>query len=233
MEIVLKNVKLNSSETIKIKSNRIVGIIGNNYESILELFNSKKSFYLKKDEDFVKNNVYDELLYYYKKGLNKDEFSIVINVCLKEFKLSQNFLKKEILALSKSEKRLLKYLCIFVYNPDLIVIDEVYLDLDYFYKKRIKYLLKRIVDKTKKTIIIGSIHMDDIYDICNDVLLFKDNKFFYGKTNSVFSNEDLLKEYDVALPEIVKFVNLCHEKKKKIKYTNDIRDLIKEVYKNG
>ena len=113
-----------------------------------------------------------------------------------------------------------------------MVIDEPFRDLDYFWKKKIIILLKKIIKETNKTIFIGSNQSDVIYSICNKILLIKNKKWVYDDINNVFGNNEILNDFGIEEPLIVKFIRLAKEKNVNLEYTNDIRDLIKEVYKN-
>ena len=42
----------------------------------------------------------------------------------------------------------------------------------------------------------------------------------------------ILKEYNIKKPHIIEFIDLCRGRGIHLNNTNDIRDLIKEVYKN-
>ena len=114
-------------------------------------------------------------------------------------------------------------------DTKIMVIDEPFQDLDYDRKKKIIVLLKRLAKN--KTIIIGSSSTDIIYTLCNKVLLLGKMKFLYGDV-SVLTNKTTLNRFHLPMPEIVTFIKLANNKKVKLPYSKDIRDLIKDVYKN-
>ncbi len=117
-------------------------------------------------------------------------------------------------------------------NKRIMIIINPFINLDYSNKKKIIYLLKKIMKESNKTIIIGSNKSDEIYSICDKILLIKDNKWLYQDTIDVFSDKKILDEFNIEETDIIKFVRLAREKKINLNYTSDIRDLIKEVYKN-
>jgi hypothetical protein len=54
-----------------------------------------------------------------------------------------------------------------------------------------------------------------------------------GNTKEVYEKVDFLKENRIPLPEIVEFTYSAKKQKKaKIDYHRDIRDLIKDIYKH-
>ena len=212
MAIVLKNSRFNLS----IDSKTIIGVMGKDYDKFLKSLNGDDVFYLDKKTIIIGKKVIDLL------------GNFDINV-LEDFNLTKDFINKEIMDLSHSEQRLLKYILLVISDKKIIVIDEPFMDLDYENKKRIILLLNRL--KKNKTIIIGSIDSNIIYPICKKILFINNNEYYYGDAID-FSNKDLLKKYHIAMPDLVKFVLLANTKNKKIKYSKDIRDLIKDVYRN-
>ena len=212
MAIVLKNSKYN----LKIDSNIIVGVMGKYYERFLNSLKSSDIFYIDKNT-FISDKKVSEIL-------NNIDISI-----LEEFNLNNKFLDKRIIDLSHSEQRLLKYILLIINDKKIVVIDEPFMDLDYDYKKKVVLLLNKL--KRNKTIIIGSVDSNIIYSICKKILFINNSEYYYGDIND-FNNKDLLKKYHIAVPDLVKFVLLAESKNKKIKYSKDIRDLIKDVYRN-
>ena len=221
MAIVFHNKKFNK---ITIDSNKIIGLVGNNYERIFQSIKGKNNYYIGKEFSFITKNVNDEL----KNIISDDE---IINTILKEFSLDESFLKRDISSLSDSDKKILQYLILFLHNPSILLIDEPFLYLDYEKKKQIINLLKSIIKNTKKTIIIGSNDSNIIYSLCQKVLFINDVDYCYGNVD-LFHDNELLDKYNIDMPMIVEFVHLAHNKGINIPYSKDIRDLIKDVYKN-
>lgn len=211
MAIVLKNSKYD----LNIDSNTIIGVMGKYYEKFLKSLNGNDVYYVDKNV-IVSNKKVSEVI-----GENTD--------ILKEFNLDNSFLNKSISLLSHSEQKLLKYILLVLNDEKIIVIDEPFMDLDYENKKMIILLLNKL--KKNKTIIIGSNDSNIIYSICKKVLFINNSEYYYGSTDD-FSDKDLLKKYHIVMPDLVKFIELAKAKGKAIKYSKDIRDLIKDVYRN-
>ena len=76
--------------------------------------------------------------------------------------------------------------------------------------------------------------MDLLIKFVDDVVVMDSGKVvMYGKKMDVFSNVELFKKYNIELPTIIKFSDMVKEKKgKKIGYYDDIKDLMKAVYRN-
>ena len=215
MAIALSNTKYN----LIIDSNMIIGVIGKDYDKFLLSLAGDNIFYL--DKEFsVSNKIISSLI---------DIDDKIINL-IKEFNLGEELFNKRVNQLSHSEKKLLKYLLMIKSNKKIIVIDEPFMDLDYYNKKKITLLLNKLI-KDKKTIIIGSVDSNIVYSLCKKVLFINEDNYYYGNIN-LMENKKLLNKYHVAMPDIVKFISLVKEKNIKLNYSKDIRDLIKDVYRN-
>ena len=211
MAIVLKNKKYN----LVIDTNTIIGVIGKDYDKFLESLTSDNIFYLDK-----------------RISLSSKKVSSLFNdkSILQDFEIDKSFLDKKVNELSHSELKLLKYFLLINSNKKINIIDEPFMDIDSFYKKKITGLFNKLI-KLGKTIIIGSRDSNIIYSLCKKVLFINEKDYYYGDV-SCLQNKKILKKYDIDMPDIVSFVNLVKDKKIKIKYSNDIRDLIKDVYRN-
>lgn len=237
---------------VTLNDNHIIGIMGRNYQELLYLIGSDKVLtnnilynnlnigdrksnyigYIDKNFDFYTSYVYDELLLYLNRysGKVKNHRNRFMKI-LDMFSLDESFLDKKISDLSSGEMKLLKYLIVLVYNPNVIVIDEPFLYLDYHYKKVIKKVLYDLKTKYHKTIIVGSSDSNIIYSLCDISLLVNRDNHLYGITKSIF-NEEELKKFNIKVPDLVRFTDLVKKKGVNIGYFQDIRDLIKDVYRN-
>lgn len=226
MEIVIGETKF------KINKPQVIGVVGNYLSFLSDLSDYKKVGYIKKNEYYFTNYVYDELLL----SLNKYEKELKdadkrIKKALKIFDLDDNFLNKEISNLSKGEKRLLSYLRVFIYNPKIIIVDEPLKNLDYKYEKMVLNYLRELKNKYNKTIIIASNNVNIIYENTDKTLIISDEPL-YKNTKDVFTDNDILKKYKLYVPNLVMFVKKAKKKDKNINYYTDIRELMKDVYRN-
>ena len=85
--------------------------------------------------------------------------------------------------------------------------------------------------KEGKTIIIGSHDSNIIYSLCKKVILV-DNYDLYYDDIKILINEKVISKYHLDMPNIIKFINLAKKKNITIPFSKDIRDLIKDVYRN-
>lgn len=250
MEITINKVTIHKyfdNVNIKFEYSEITGFIGKNYNKLLDeiVYNNikfnikdlnqiKNNYfgYINKNLDFFTNNVYDEILLYINRAVvTIKDVDKRIDKVLKMFLIDKEILNKKISELSNGEKRMLKYIITVIYNPNIIFIDEPYLYLDFNHKKIINNVLYELKNKYNKTIVIGSNNSNIIYSLCDKVLLVSNNKTLYGNKHDIFRVNNLNK-YHIEIPDLMKFSLLAKKKNKDINYFTDIRDLIKEVYRN-
>ena len=215
MAIVFQNNKYN----ITIDSNKIIGVMGD-FESFFSSLDGDDVYYIEKRVSVSNKKVYKLL------DINDKVTKNILN----ELGFDELLLNQRINELSHSEQTILKYILMVLSNKKIIIVDEPFMDLDYDNKKKIILLLNRLA-KNKKTIIIGSMDSNIIYSLCKKVLFISDKDYYYDDILA-FKNKKILKKYHIDMPYLVEFVELAKDKKIKLKYSQDIRDLIKDVYRN-
>ena len=135
---------------------------------------------------------------------------------LKIVGLDISCLTRSVKDLSTSEKKLFQLSIALMSNPEVIIIDEFLNNLDLKNEKRLMLLLEKMVEKYNKTIITKA----------NEVLI-------EGNTEEVYQNVELLKDNSIQIPEKVEWTYIAKkEKKVKIDYHKDVRDMIKDIYKH-
>lgn len=151
---------------------------------------------------------------------------------LEELSLKEDFINTKYVDLSSGEKSLFKLIKVFLSDKKILILDEPFIYLDAYYVKKVMVIIKRIIYHKRKTVIIGSSDSNLIYQICKKVLLIKDNNYFYEQKEKLFISSDILEKYDIIVPDIIKFHHLAEKKKIQLEIVDDIRDLIKEVYRH-
>lgn len=185
------------------------------------------------NKTFLTKKVSDEF-YLIKNKINISGSSYIkkITSALGMVGLEEKYLEREICTLSKSEKRLVQIAISLIINPDIIIIDEPFLYLDKLSCFNIKKILHDLKTKYKKTIIVLSQDINVLYEICNNLVIFKDNKILISDSiSSIFKNLNYLKENKINLPNFIIFNQLALKYNKKLNNHKDIKDLIKDVYK--
>ena len=85
-----------------------------------------------------------------------------------------------------------------------------------------------------KRIIIVSNDVNLIFKECSNLLIYNDGKIILNVNNKdLFDNREILLNNGFVLPDILKFIEVALDKKNiKLVPTNDIKELMKDVYRN-
>lgn len=262
MEIKLENIKTNEWEfTTTLSSEDIVGITGPEYEELLQILSLKElpdGEIIIDNENVCNGNHYE----YYKKVstikksfqkinyLNtiKEHMDFIINYyhlqikniekkekdSLKIVGLDSSLLDKNITSLSKSEQKKVQIAIGLLSNPEVIILDDPYKNLDNKSRKKIMMVLSKLKEQYHKIIIIGSSNANMLYQYTTKMLFVKNKRIFLeGPTKETYERVDYLKRNGYTLPEIVLFTYKAIKKKKvKLDYHKDVRDIIKDIYKH-
>lgn len=153
---------------------------------------------------------------------------------LKIVGLDASYLEKNITILSKSELKLIQIAISLLSNPEIILLDEPFIDLDNKNEKKIYMLLIKLKEQYQKTIVIASIDSNMLYKYTTKMIFIKNNKVLTsGNTNEIYTRVDFLTRNKFEVPDIVMFTYKAkREKKIKLDYHRDIRDIIKDIYKH-
>ena len=89
-------------------------------------------------------------------------------------------------------------------------------------------------DQYKKVIIIITNNSNYIYKYTKRAIIVKNGQILLdGPTKDIYERVSYLKKNGLEIPYIVEFTNRAKkEKKVRIEYHKDIRDLIKDIYKH-
>lgn len=187
------------------------------------------------EEQFFNPTVREEIsfaLKYFK--YRSDRVHKQVSEALKIAGLDDNYLEQNVLGLSGGEKRKVAIASVMVFNPKIIVLDEPTVGLDYKSKKKLIQLFKKLKEEYHKTVIIVSHDVDMLNLIADDIIVLDSGKVVASGTKiDVFKDIDLFNKYGLRLPRIVEFTGKVKKEKGVIlgRHT-DIKDLIKDIYRN-
>lgn len=186
------------------------------------------------EEQFFHKTVREELLFAvhtYKTVSNEEEKAVK---ALKMVGLNETYLDKNPFKLSNGEQRRIAIACILMMNYKVILLDEPTVGLDSIGKKKMLELIKKLKEDYHKTIVIVSHDIDFIYAISNNVIVLNQGSILLsGNKNEIFKHVSKLKKEGIAIPSMVEFIYQAKTIKNIILDDHhDIRDLIKDVYRN-
>ncbi len=254
MEVVLK--KKNATKIDLELTPNVYGLLLRDYNTLLSLFNEESSYQvLEKNTNQIlllnDNNIVlticDTIEHLFRKDTVEDEFYYFNQVyhlfgedSLKRFEyaLSLVGLSKDILPclineLSTSSKKLLHIAFTLYRNPKILILEEPFFFLDQKVRKRLLKLFKKMAQECGKIIFLCSQNVDDLYQECENFLIFQEEDILkFNSANELFQ-VDTLKKLKIELPLITLFSDKAIKNKKvHLGYHKDIRDLIKDIYKH-
>ena len=224
MEIRFKNYKYEKQNiNFCINENTIFGITGTKYKELLSIFNIINKY---TNVTINKNKLNNKnILFYQNKITNIKKINELDIKDKKELYIKD---------LSTSERNLLRVSISLLFNPEIIILDEPYFGLDIKNIKRLNILFNRLTDQYKKTIILGSYNSNELYKYTKKMIFISNNNILkIGDTKEIYKNVKFLKDNNFDIPESVIFTYNANNKKSiKLDYLQDIRDIIKDIYKH-
>lgn len=181
-----------------------------------------------------KDIMYGPINYY----VNKDKAKELASKYMYLVGLNTNLLKVNPFELSNGQKRLVAIAGILSIESDVIIFDEPSAGLDPSGQKTINKIIS-LLKKEGKTVIIITHNMDNVLAIADEVLVLHNNKLYaHGKPYDIFTNQQLIKETNLAVPNIINVINLLITKKKVYSYLlvdqpKNIQDLALSLKKGG
>lgn len=235
MEIILNNInnKVFSDLNLKFNSNVITGIIGDNKTILLNIISGLSKY----EGNIINNNTIS-----YFNGLidyNKTAYEILdienslfnITDILKVLNFDLNKLDTKLSLLSDSEVKKVIIGFVLIQNKDLYLLDNPNNLLDNKSQSLLIKFLRNLKVKYNKTVLLTSSDIDFLHEVSDDILLLTNNPIIGNKYN-IFTNEKLMKSYNYELPKIIDISNVVYKNKNiKMGYRDDIKDLIKDIYR--
>lgn len=253
MEIVLKNYTYNDifqDISYTFKSGNIYGLYGGNscFFDKLVIHNLNKDlkfgFLTHKNDHvviidatcikFYTSSIKTEINYYCKKNkLKNKSFKSIIEKYFSFFGFCDDDFNKQIFELSYSEKILFYIFINTLFEFDVIFFKNVFFHLDRKNQKIIGALFTKL-KKENKLIFINDLSIDLLYTFSDYLVYFDKSKLYKSVYVKDFYNSinDLVKEkFDI--PNKLYLIYLAKSQKNiKLTYLNDIRDIIKDIYKH-
>ena len=114
----------------------------------------------------------------------------------------------------------------------ILVYPNLYLD-DYNVNLILK-ILKKISREYGKNICIITNNIDLLYRECDNLIIYNKNKIIYNdKRNYLYNFKETLLNNNYPLPKILEFISLVEKKQNiKLEPTFDIKELMKDIYRN-
>ncbi len=221
----------------RFKLGRTYGITENN------LFKLNRHISIRKRENvciidlnnilFNTTSVKSEINYYCDLTIKKEKFNKKnIEEQLNLLGLDNSFLEKKVYEFSKSEKSMFYIFLKTQSSCECFIINNVFCSLDRNNQKLIKKYIEKL--KENKAIIVIDKDINNLYDLCDDFIYVEDDKKIDMISKKEFpDNLKYLIEKKQLIPDVLYLTYLAKTNKKvKLTYYSDVRDVIKDIYKH-
>ena len=149
---------------------------------------------------------------------------------LELFKLDNSIMNKNFYQLSNSEKKKIILISAFLSDKPLIIINNSTIGLDRESKLELLRIMKH-EKRNEKIIIFFTKDSNFIYEVADKIIKIEKNEIL--DKYDFFSKTRKLNKYNIELPDIEKFIKYAFKIKKiKLSKTNNVNDLVKDVYRS-
>lgn len=147
-------------------------------------------------------------------GLSDEEVSIRVKDAIEDVKLDYEWVKdRSPFELSGGQKRRVAIAGILAMRPKVLILDEPTAGLDPRAREEILDEIYDIYKKTKITVVLVSHSMEDVFTYANEIVVVSKGRLIMHKTtDEAVKERELLKKYDVGVPEITEFMFTLQEK---------------------
>jgi ABC-2 type transport system ATP-binding protein len=124
---------------------------------------------------YKKMKVGEHLIYLARlKGLSKPQAKEAVNQWLEKFEIT-TWYNKNIEELSKGMSQKIQFIATIIHNPELLILDEPFSGLDPINSKLIEEEIRQL-SVQGKTIIFSTHRMEQVEEICNEIVLVNQGK---------------------------------------------------------
>lgn len=147
-------------------------------------------------------------------GLSDEEVAMRVKDAIEDVKLDYEWVKdRSPFELSGGQKRRVAIAGILAMRPKVLILDEPTAGLDPRAREEILDEIYDIYKKTKIIVVLVSHSMEDVFTYANEIVVLSKGRLIMHKTtDEAVKERELLKKYDVGVPEITEFMFTLQEK---------------------
>lgn len=149
---------------------------------------------------------------------------------LKIVGLSDSFLERKMNTLSFTEMKKVKLANAMSYNPEVLLLENFEKGLSFREREYFRKLFLKLKSKFKKTILLLTMDLTFLFDIVDKVYVIHNGKLVLSGDDDIFYDDRFYKY--VEMPPIVSFTKYAQQEGHSILEYTDIKELIKELYRN-
>ncbi|MBF0713196.1 energy-coupling factor transporter ATPase [Gemella sp. GH3] len=164
-------------------------------------------------------------------GISKEDSEKRAYELIEMIGLNKEYLKKSPFELSGGEMRKVALCGVLAQSPDILILDEPFIGLDFKSKNELMNLINKIYREQNITIVFITHDMEFVLKYATDIVIMKNGEVVV-KTKDKDEFVDILskEEYNLSLPEIIDFQNALKERGvvlSKLHY--DYESLLKDI----
>lgn len=191
----------------------------------------KIGFVYSSNYEFIGNTVKEEIKLTMKNYNHKvSNISKHIADSLKIVGLSEDYLYREPNTLSFIEKKKVMLACSMSYNPSVLILEDFEKGMIFREREYFKKLFLKLKNKFNKTIILLSTDLTFMFELVDKVYVINKGKLVFSGGKEIYYDDKLYKY--VEMPKIVEFTKYAQNQGHSILEYTDIKELIKELYRN-
>ena len=191
----------------------------------------KIGFVYSSNNEFIGKTVKDEI----KISMKNYEYKTSnvtkhISDSLKIVGLNDDYLDRNPNTLSYTEKKKISLACAMSYNPSVLILEDFEKGLIFREREYFRKLFLKLKNKFNKTIILIGTDLTFMFDIVDKLYVINKGELVFSGGKELYYDDKLYKY--VEMPKIVEFTKYANECGHNILEYTDIKELIKELYRN-
>ena len=191
----------------------------------------KVGFVYTSSDEFIGKTVKEEIKQTMKNfGYKASNVTKHVVDSLKIVGISEDYLDRDPNTLSYTEKKKLKLASAMSYNPSVLVLEDFDKGLLFKEREYFRKLFLKLKNKFNKTIILITKDLTAMFDLVDKMHVINKGKLVISGGKEIFYDNKLYKY--VEMPKIVEFTKYAQECGHSILEYTDIKELIKELYRN-
>jgi energy-coupling factor transport system ATP-binding protein len=192
----------------------------------------KVGFVYNSNEEFISKTVKEEIKQTMKNfGYKASNVTKHVVDSLKIVGIGEEYLDRDPNTLSYTEKKKLMLASAMSYNPSVLVLEDFEKGLLFKEREYFRKLFLKLKNKFNKTIILITKDLTYMFDLVDKMHVINKGKLVISGGKEIFYDNKLYKY--VEMPKIVEFTKYAQDCGHNILEYTDIKELLKELYRNA